>query len=292
MVDPSKSGKDKVRSNTFHHFKKLQSEKNPERSNISVSKNGGVPIVFHKFAQDYAGTVVQKDMVENLSMNRTLKEKMEHQEQVLTTNNSHQKISQVNNDVVMGDNNNLVIKLDPRYNANLKTNKIRRHFLRRRHPEIESNNMVKVIDGRINGSISNKNKIKKVSFVNNVGKHTEKTRESVLTATGISTVSEGEIPLNESFSARIPHKKNNSNVMAVHQNGELNVASSKGRNQIKSKISLNEFECFDTYRNKQPNLTGKFISDSKVKLNKSQPKPPVINGYSTYTFKVNLKDQK
>lgn len=53
MVDPSKSGKDKVRSNTFHHFKKSETVIKQEKARIHKGKTEYTPIMLHRFVQDH-----------------------------------------------------------------------------------------------------------------------------------------------------------------------------------------------------------------------------------------------
>lgn len=297
MVDPSKSGKDKVRSNTFHHFKKIQGEENHERNQITFSSTGGVPIVFHKFAQDFSGGVIRKDVVEILSGNKQPKEKMDNQKQVLVKNGLHKKVTPEYSNIISENDNSLVIKLDPRYNPNLKSNRIKHQPLIRQHTDVNKNsnknkNIFKFSDSEINQNPSNKNKVKKVSFVNNVGKLSDKTQHRIFISEGISTVSVEELPSMRSALVNTRAEKGDSDIARVYKDEKCKLSSGHAHKLVKSKVALHEFESTGSDKDGNPNLTGKFIADSKIKLNKFQLKPPIINGYSTFTFKVNLKDQK
>lgn len=70
------------------------------------------------------------------------------------------------------------------------------------------------------------------------------------------------------------------------------------KSETENNIGINKFQMYqmDNNRNKTHNdsnlgQTVKSNMESKVKQNKTQVNPPVLDGYSTYTFKVNLKEK-
>ncbi|CCF59779.1 hypothetical protein KAFR_0H03690 [Kazachstania africana CBS 2517] len=270
MVDPSKSRKDKVRSNTFHHFENNFIKKPAEKTSIMTSeivsherkKNN---IVFQKYEQRKPS---QKPVVDPIFTKRSLNQDSRNVENFTETP--------------------LVFRSDPKYN-NITSSETTQH------------------GGKRQNVLHNSNKVKKLTFVKTM---TNGNNNNHLHAANLNTeafqmhmsqdlakqlddtVSElanalhyKEGTSNESSSGRMMKNDNEfQDSLLLMQNNENSNAA------IDPNVSLSSPDFIFSNKTDKPSLTGKFSSDTKVKLNKTQPQPPVIKGYSTYTFKVNLKD--
>lgn len=268
MVDPSKSKNDKIRSTTFHHFKRDCQNKQEERQCVSKKS---MPIIFHKFNHD-SGESMTKIRDQEVESNRQQGDQQGDQEDKLNFENND-----INNIKLLNNNNSktyqnttnenpLVFKMDSKYN--------------------NSNSEIISSSKRLTGI--NHNRFKKLTFVKSC-KNDSKVDRITNTSGNISD-------LDDQLKKKLPNLLSSSlseDILQDHYNGKRKLQG-LNRSDKCPPLNINEVDLLEFQAaivDKSSGL-GRFSSDTEVKLNRVQPQPPVIKGYSTYTFKVNLKDNE
>lgn len=304
MVDPSKSAKDKVRSNTFHHFKKTETNatKDSEKSRIDSVKivQGNKPILFHRFADDISSSPVATDhRVENSNANNNYAESSiggksrnlgnNHTDPIRKPSRIKTQKKMMNRLDFQKKNINedgLVIKVDPRYNTGIDKSVSKYHVVKSKNKEPSHHEPMKDIPPHI-GSPINNNKVKKVTFVNNVSKLSGKSHD-------MTNSSNGNVYYTESFpeiTETVAGSSKRLDDINKFENSTL-----KKSNRITSMCSLDEpdlpINFNELNKNEQTITKTKSSSNKREDINSSHLKHHVTKDYSTYKFKINIADGK
>ena len=304
MVDPSKSGKDKVRSNTFHHFKKtsVDTNKNSEKILVDNSRitHGSKPIVFHRFANDNNSPMVtveqkfDKDDYGNNEKEVFIVKKPKnlvrgHTDTInISSRIKTQKKMMSRLDFMKNNTNDddLVIKMDPRYNAGMDKNTSKYHVLKSQNSEFPHHEPIGNASS-LSGFITNKNKIKKVTFINNINKLSDKSLDVISTSDQTQHDT-------ESFPISMDSPVRSSKPLCTNNRFE-NLTIKKSKNSI-SMSSVNEDSEQNNLNgiNKNEQIAGEtnFTSKNRNVISNPQLKHPVMKYYLTYKFKVNVNDGK
>ncbi|KAG0657282.1 hypothetical protein C6P45_002462 [Maudiozyma exigua] len=304
MVDPSKSGKDKVRSNTFHHFKKTETNasKGSEKSRADAVKiaQGNKPIVFHRFADDIGSSpVATEHRVENSNaysnhaesstagksrnLGNAHTDSIHIPSRIKTQKKMMNRLDFQKNNI---NEDGLVIKVDPRYNTGMDKSISKYHILKSQNKESPHHEPMKDIPPHI-GSPINKNKVKKVTFVNNVSKLSGKTHD-MINGSNRNTYYTESFPAIKDAVAGSSKRLDNINKI---ENSTL-----KKSNRITSMCSLDEpdmpINFNEINKNEQTITETKLSSNKRDDINSSHLKHHVTKDYSTYKFKINVADGK
>lgn len=289
MVDPSKSRKDKVRSNTFHHFKNQDVGKNFVKMQ---GPNMKVPIIFHKFEQNYSESVIGVDEYGNDIDSKAFRRYKHNVPDTTTTRNPKKTNISTLSEQKFNNESSLVIKIDPKYKSTIDNNSFNqfnnRHQASPSH-HIKSNNNIHNNNQNLSNTHNiSRNKIKKVTFVRN----TDKNSTTLIENSELINASDETIPNTITFPIDLNIKRTTVSVIGGLQYNGAVLPSENNLGNLHKDAWYAQSEIPSGDKTEKSTLTGKFNSDTKIKLNRSQPNVPTLKGYSTYTFKVNLKENE
>lgn len=329
MVDPSKSKSDKMRPAIFLQFGEKPSLKTPHRSgiifkkisssntnknkvkpNIEFRSESGSKIDFKDPEHDNQDHLIGLEKVNDLAT-------LDNPSVSVDKESILHKILLESLDHVTGlkkDGEELIFKMDPKYNPPKK--------LSHNKSNIQDLSFTKInLIGDGFTVPHNTNKVKKLTFVktipvsngnisNVVGNNTPNYEKTIFNNSKFVKQSSKYVFENENL---IIHKSLNKSSIGVKHTGEnvfmkhgdamdgiilsgQTVCSQNNDYNDNNNTSEHKFQMYqmDNHTNQariKDKQSGKQIIEPKAKLNKTPINPPILEGYSTYTFKVNLKDK-
>ena len=303
MVDPSKSGKDKVRSNTFHHFKKtsMNTAKNNEKSLTESSKitNGNKPIVFHRFADDSNSSIItvqqkvdrdnkNKKENKNIGMKKTKNLIHGHTDTINISSRIKTQKRMMNRLDFMKNNTNehdLVIRVDPRYNVKIDKISSKHHVLKSQNSEFVHSEPIWNVSPN-NGSMANSNKIKKITFVNNTNKLSNKNL-------GVINTSDQDLHHTAPYPIITEATREHSKPLGTNDKFE-NLTMRKDREPIVMNLGDDNVHNNSNDINKNERMPEQtaLTSENRNAINTPPVKHPLTKDYLTHKFRVSMSDGK
>lgn len=288
MVDPSKSGKDKVRSNTFHHFKKSDTESRQERIKINKVRKEYTPIMLHRFVQGNSRADGRRDIKVNLVPKQSMFPVGTVPDVTLDVGDNEEvgnSASVLNLDI----NKQSVVKPSARWKAKENRYHYDPFIIRRSDPKANPPEHSISITG-------NRSKIKrKIKFVNKQATDVILDgSSSVSSNTAAYLEADDDIPHTTMFAVKQLSKAGESSSVIRTPNKIVEGVSEQPSRQKQNILHSSNLKLLlQNDSNKETIEVTK--TPNKPSHSKSQPLNDAsnsANGYSTYTFKVEPKCRK
>lgn len=321
MVDPSKSKSDKIRPTTFHHYqtKTLMSTENNDRvihKNINSLNTSKFRLKNDIEFRNETGTKI--DFKASQHDSRSDSNNVEKGSDLVTLDDASSSVDKelILKNIILGslghvasmksNDDKLVFKMDPKYNPPKKSSH------EKTYTQDFSFTKINIIgDGFSMPHTANK--VKKLTFVktipvsngtisNVVGNSTPNYEKTIFNNSNFVKQSSKYAFGDENL---VIHKSLDKPSMGVtHTSDKTFVRNSDSMDGIilagpmlypqnndcdDNNTSEHKFQMYQM-DNHDPNKN-KHIIEPKTRLNKAPINPPVLEGYSTYTFKVNMKDK-
>lgn len=323
MVDPSKSKSDKIRATTFHHYQNTASMKTTNNDSIINKNINSLNTSKFKLKNDIefrneSGTKIDVKSTQHDSQSELNSTEKGGDLITLDDSSSSMDKDSILKEILLGsleqvasmkkDDDKLVFKMDPKYNPSKKSPHDRTH--------VQDHAFTKINIIGDNFHVPNTtNKVRKLTFVKTI----PVSNGTISNVVGNSTPNYEKTIFNNSRFVKqsskfafgdenlVVHKSLDKSSMGVTRaTDNIFVRNSDAMDGIilaGPMLYPQNDDCDDDNNNNSEHKFQMYQMDNhgthkshhimrpKTKLNKTPINPPVLEGYSTYTFKVNMKDK-